>query len=69
MAKRFVDKTRKHCFLFLLEVMATGGDVGFRDDDRIIGHLRFQWDGIATTRHANRLWINRSRAVLADHSM
>ena len=42
---------------------------GLGDDDRIVGDLRFEWNGIASPRHADRLRIDGRGAVLADHAL
>src|SRR5271167_1034067 len=60
---------RGNIILFLLEVASAGRDVRLGDNDRVVGDLRLQRDRIAATGHADRLRINGSGAVLADHSL
>src|ERR1700733_6033829 len=55
--------------LFLLEVVASGRDVGFGNNDRIVGDLRPQRDWVAPSGHSDRLRINGRSAVLADHTV
>src|SRR5271154_1793427 len=62
---------RRRCgeTLFLLEVVTARRNVGLGDDDRFAGNLRLQRDRVAAAGHADRLRVDGSGAILADHAM
>src|SRR5580704_5645838 len=65
--ERFVDQTQKH--ELRLEHTAARRDVRLPDNDRVCRSLRLQRNGIAATRHADRLRVNWRGAVLAHHAV
>src|SRR5437879_12810479 len=64
----FVDESDKH-WLLLREHAASARDVGVLNDDGVGGLRGFQRHWVAATCRADGLRIDRSSAVLADHTV